>query len=274
MMRRSALRLPANALLAAWTVIIAIPVYIMIVSCFKTTQEIYRNPLALPESWDFGNFTEAWVRANFDVYTFNSVVVAVGAVLLTIVLAALASFPLSRLSVWWVTPVLGFFLIGLMIPVRLGSVEMFVLMKELSLLDSHLGLVLVYAAIRLPFAILIMSSFMRAVPKEFEDAARIDGAGDLRLLFSVLLPQIKPAVGIVAIFTTIAVWNDFFFPLMFIFDPDLRTLPLGLASFTGEYSTNWGLLFAGLTISTLPLTLAYVVLSRQVREGVGAGGIK
>lgn len=273
-MRSRVRRLPANVLLGAWTVIIAVPIYIMVVSCFKTTQEIYSNPIALPGSWDFGNFVDAWVRANFDVYTLNSVLVTVGAVVLTIVLAALASFPLSRLNVWWVTPVAAFFLIGLMVPVRLGSVEMFVLMKELGLLDRHLGLILVYAAIRLPFAILIMSSFMRAVPKEFEDAARIDGAGDFRLLFSVLLPQIKPAAGIVAIFTTIAVWNDFFFPLMFIFDPDLRTLPLGLASFTGEYSTNWGLLFAGLTISTVPLTLAYVILSRQVREGVGAGGIK
>jgi raffinose/stachyose/melibiose transport system permease protein len=273
-MRKLLGRLPANVLLGFWTLIIAVPMYLLIISCFKTTQEIYADPLALPGSWSFDNFAGAWVQANFGVYTLNSVIVTTGSVLLTIILAALASYPLSRFRGWWVTPALGFFLLGLMVPVRLGSVELFLLMKDLDLLDSRIGLILVYAAIRLPFAVFIMSSFMRAVPVEFEEAARIDGAGDFRLLLGVLLPQIKPAIGIVAIFTAIAVWNDFYFPLLFIFSEELRTLPLGLANFVGAYRTDWGLLFAGLTISIIPLTLLYLAMSRQVREGVGAGGLK
>lgn len=273
-MRKAISRLPANVLLGFWTLIIAIPMYLLIVSCFKTTQEIYKSPLALPSDWGFGNFVGAWTQASFGVYTVNSIVITAGSVILTIVLAALASYPLSRFRAWWVTPVLGFFLVGLMIPVRLGSVELFLLMKDLELLDTRIGLILVYAAIRLPFAIFIMASFMRAVPMEFEEAARIDGAGDIRLLTNILLPQIRPAIGIVAIFTAIAVWNDFYFPLLFIFSDELKTLPLGLANFVGSYRTDWGLLFAGLTISIIPLTLLYLAMSRQVREGVGAGGIK
>src|SRR5690606_7097677 len=126
-MKHGILRLPANILLGAWTLIIAVPMYIMVVSCFKTTHEIYSNPIAPPQSCDFGTFIDAWVRANFHVYPLNSALVGVAAVVLTLVLAALASFPLSRLSVWCVTPVLAFSLIGLMVHVRLGSVELFVL---------------------------------------------------------------------------------------------------------------------------------------------------
>lgn len=267
-------RLPANALLIVWTLIIAVPLYLVVVSTFKSTKEIYASPLGLPSSWDFDNYVNAWTEANFSVYTINSLIVTVGSVLLTLALATLASYPLSRLRGWWVTPVLGFFLLGLMIPMRLASVELFLLLKNFNLLDSHLGLILVYTAMRLPFAIFIISSFMRAIPHAYVEAAMLDGAGEVRILWQVLLPQVRPALGIVAIFTAIAVWNDFYFPLLFIFSDNLRTLPLGLANFVGAYRTDWGMLFAGLTISAIPLTLLYVALSRQVREGVGAGGIK
>lgn len=267
-------RLPANVLLITWTLIIAVPVYMMVISTFKSTKEIYASPLGLPETWRFENFANAWTEANFSVYTINSLIVTVGSVLLTLALATLASYPLSRFRGWWVTPTLGFFLLGLMIPLRLASVELFLLMKDLDLLDTHIGLILVYTAMRLPFAIFIISSFMRAVPRAYEEAAMIDGAGEIRMLFQILLPQVRPALGIVAIFTAIAVWNDFYFPLLFILSDEFRTLPLGLANFVGSYRTDWGMLFAGLTISAVPLTLLYAALSRQVREGVGAGGIK
>src|SRR5262249_52558731 len=160
-------------------------------------------------------------------------------------------------------PLLGFFLAGIMIPVRLGSVELFNLMKSLSLLDSRPGLVLVYAAIRIPFAVFIFANFMRAVPQDLEHAARIDGAREWRILFQIILPQVRPAVGVVAIFTAIAVWNDFFFPLIFIFDDDLKTVPLGVTTFIGQYRTDWGLLFAALTISMAPFLLLYPFVARR-----------
>jgi len=267
-------RLPANALLIFWTLLIGIPLYLLTVSTFKSTLEIYQNPIGLPNSWGLDNFIEAWVRANFSVYTINSVIVTVGSVVLTIVLALLASYPLSRMKAWWAVPMLGFFLMGLLVPVRLASVELFMLMRDLGLLNSYLGLILVYTATRLPFAVFILSNFMRAVPKEIEEASRIDGAGHLRLLFSILAPQVKPAIGIVTIFTAIAVWNDFYFPLLFIFEPSMRTLPLGLSTFVGQYGTDWGVLFAGLFMSMIPLVILFLFTSRQVREGVGAGGVK
>ncbi len=131
-----------------------------------------------------------------------------------------------------------------MLPIRLASVELFTLMRDLNLLDSRLGLIAVYTALRIPFAILIFVNFMRVVPKELEEAARIDGAGEWRILLSIILPMVRPAIAIVAIFTAIAVWNDFFFPLIFIFDEDYKTVPFAAINSIGQYRTDWGVVFA------------------------------
>jgi raffinose/stachyose/melibiose transport system permease protein len=267
-------RLPGWTLLLCWTVVVAVPLYLLVVSCFKTTSEIYADPFGLPTNWSLDNFSRAWNQANVDTYMFNSVTVTVTAVVVTILVSVMAAYPLSRYPVWWATPLLGFFLAGIMVPVRLGSVELFSLMRDLGLINSRLGLVLVYAAIRIPFAVFIFTNFLRAIPRELEEAARLDGAADWRVLFQILVPQIRSAVAIVAIFTAIAVWNDFYFPLLFIFDDSLKTVPLGMTTFVGQYRTDWGLLFAGLTMSMAPLFLLYLFTSRQVRRGVGAGAIK
>ena len=157
-------------------------------------------------------------------------------------------------------------------PIRLASVELFTLMKNLDLLDSLSGLILVYTAIRIPFAVFIFANFMRVLPSELEEAARMDGASEARILFQVIVPLLKPAISIVAIFTAIAVWNDFFFPLIFIFDDDHKTVPLAISVFVGQFRTDWGLVFASLAISMAPILIMYAVLARQIREGVGAGG--
>jgi len=186
--------------------------------------------------------------------------------------SAMAAFPLSRYKIGWNSWMLGLFLAGIMLPIRLASVELFTLMKSLNLLDSLAGLILVYTAIRIPFAVFIFANFMRVLPPELEEAARMDGAGETRILFQVILPLVKPAISIVAIFTAIAVWNDFFFPLIFIFDDDYKTVPLAISVFVGQFRTDWGLVFASLAISMAPILIMYAVLARQIREGVGAGG--
>lgn len=266
--------LPANVVLTLWSVLIALPLYVLTVSCFKTTSEIYANPLGLPTSWGIANFVSSWSTAHFDRYTLNSLIVSVGSISLTLITGVLASYPLSRLHRWWTLPLTGYFLAGIMIPVRLGSVELFLLMKQLHLLDSYLGLILAYTAIRIPFAIYVISGFMRTVPVEFEDAARIDGAGHFRILWNVMVPQSRGAIAIVAVFTAIAVWNDFYFPLLFIFNDSLKTLPAIVATFTGQYRTDWGPLFAGMTISIIPMVALYAAMSRHIRAGVAAGGFR
>ncbi len=265
-------RLPGWAVLAAWTAAVLLPLYILVVSCFKTTAEIYDNRLGLPQSWAFDNFVNAWTRANLGQNFINSLVVTGGAVVLTIVVSAMAAYPLSRYRLGWNAIMLGLFLSGIMLPIRLASVELFTLMRNLGLLDSLTGLILVYSAIRIPFAVFIFANFMRVLPAELDEAARMDGAGETRILFQIVLPMVKPSVSIVAIFTAIAVWNDFFFPLIFIFDDRYKTVPLAISVFVGQFRTDWGLVFASLAISMAPILIMYCLLARQIREGVGAGG--
>lgn len=268
-------QLPGWIVLALWALVVAVPLYILIVSCFKTTAEIYGDKFGLPTSWTLDNFANAWTQAQFARYMWNSFAVTGGAVVLTLVVSAMAAFPLSRYQLGWSSPVLAFFLAGVMLPIRLASVELFTLMKTLDLLDSRLGLIFVYSAIRIPFAVFILANFMRVLPKELEEAARLDGAKEWRILFRIILPTIKPAVAIVAIFTAIAVWNDFFFPLIFIFDDDYKTVPLAITTFIGQFRTDWGMVFAALAISMMPVLVMYLLLARQIREGVGAtGGLK
>ncbi len=254
--------------------VIVVPLALMVVSSFKTNREIFRDPVSLPVVLHPENYLEAWDRANFSTYIVNSLLVTGWSVVVTVLLATLAAYPLSRYRLRFMPVVLAFFLVGLMLPVRLGIVPLFLLLRDMGLLDSHVGLILVYVAIRLPFAIFILTSFMRTIPMDLEEAARLDGAGDLRILRQVLVPLIKPAVAIVVIFTLIAVWNDFFLPLIFIYSDELKTVPLGLTTFMGQYRSDWGLLFAGLTISSIPLVVAYLVFGRQMREGVAQGGIR
>ena len=264
--------LPRWIVLLLWTAVVVLPLYVLAVSCFKTTQQIYADPLGLPTTPSLQNFINAWSRADLGRNLINSLVVTAAAVLITIVVSAMAAYPLSRFNLRWGVWMLALFLAGIMLPIRLASVELFTLMRDLDLLDSLFGLICVYVAIRIPFAVFIFVNFMRVLPRELEEAARMDGAGDIRILFNIILPIVAPAVSIVAIFTTIAVWNDFYFPLIFIFDNNLKTVPLAISTFVGQFRTDWGMVFASLSISLAPVLAMYLLLARQIREGAGASG--
>ena len=264
----------AWVVLLAYTAAIVLPLYVMLVSSVKTTREIYADPLQLPAAITLDNFANAWEQAHFSTYFLNSVLVTGASVLLILAVSVAASYPLSRYRMRWTGALLGFFLLGLMLPVRLGVVQLFLLMRDIGQLDSLAGLVLIYIGVRIPFAVFVITSFMRTIPRELEEAARIDGASEWQILRLIFVPLVRPALAIVAIFSAIAVWNDFFFPLIFIYSDQYKTIPLGLASFMGQYRSDWGLLFAGLTISALPLALLYSITSRQVREGISTGGVR
>lgn len=261
-------------LLVGYSLTIGVPLYLMLLSSLKQTREIYGSPFGLPSSLQFSNFATAWGQAHFSTYTLNSLAITAVSVVLVIALGLAAAYPLSRYKIAGMGLLLAFFLLGIMLPVRLGVVRLFLLMRDLNLLDTRIGLVLVYVGMRLPFAIFVFVSFMRTIPLEIEEAARVEGANEWQLLRYVFAPLARPAVAIVAIFTSIAVWNDFFFPLIFIYSDSKKTLPLGLTTFMGQYQSNWGLLFAGLTIASIPLVALYLLFNRQTREGIATGGFR
>jgi raffinose/stachyose/melibiose transport system permease protein len=161
-----------------------------------------------------------------------------------------------------------------MLPIRLGIIPLFILMRDLQLLNTHWALILTYAASGLPSAVFILTGFFRTLPSDLDSAARIDGAGEWLIFRRIMLPLVRPAVIIVAIYNLIPVWNDFFFPLVFIQSDRLKTLPLGMTAFFGQYYTDWATLFAGLTLAAVPVVALYVLLSQHFIRGLTAGAVK
>ena len=160
----------------------------------------------------------------------------------------MAAYGMARYEFASNTVIQLFFLAGLMVPLKLAIIPLFIQMRDLGLLDTRLGLVVIYTAMGLPSTVFIMTGFLRTLPTELEDAARIDGASEARIMWSIMLPLARPAMVIAAIHNAVPIWNDFFFPLVFIQTDARKTLPQGLTAFMGEYTTNWGVLFAGLTL--------------------------
>ena len=264
----------AQALLAANTLLVVLPMAFMVLSSLKTTREIFQQPFAFPAVARWNNYAEVWGTAHFAVYFRNSLVVTAVSMALILVAGTLAAYALGRYQFRGADLLFLFFLSGIMVPIRLAVIPLFILMRDLRLLDTVWSLVLVYAASGLPSAIFILTGFFRALPQDLDNAARIDGAGELGILMRVLLPLVRPALAIVTVYNIIPIWNDFFFPLVFTHREAVKTLPLGLTVFFGQYQTNWALLFAGLTLAAAPVVGLYVVMSQQFIKGLTAGAVK
>lgn len=261
-------------LLIATSLVMLYPILVMFLSAFKSTAEIYATPFAMPQAWSFANLHQVWTETRFARYLANSLLVTVSAVGLILVCGTMAAHAVARYHFRGNELVYLFFLAGLMIPLKLAIIPLFIQLKTFGLLDSHAGLVLVYTAMGLPAAVFILTGFLRTLPGELEQSARIDGASEARILWSIMLPLTRPALVITGIHAAVPIWNDFFFPLVFIQSDDRKTLPQGLSVFMGEFHTDWGVLFAGLALASLPITLLYIALSRQFIAGMTQGALK
>ncbi|TCZ77409.1 carbohydrate ABC transporter permease [Paenibacillus albiflavus] len=250
------------------------PLFLMISSSFKTKIEIMTHPLALPESISLNNYIEVWQKVKFSSYLLNSVLVSTLSVVCILIVSSLAAFYLTRYKFKWNGFLLVFFMFGLMIPMKLAITPLYMLMLKLGLMDTHLSLIILYTAGNTSLALFIFYGFFRTLPAEFDQSARIDGCNGFQVYYKIILPLMRPSIATVGIVTLIGVWNDFFYPLIFLKTTELNTIPLGLMSLFGEYDTEWNLLFCGLTISSLPMLLAFAFASKQFIEGLTAGGVK
>lgn len=253
---------------------VILPLLLMLISAIKPTPEIFASPFALPQTWSLNNFARVWESGRFDLYFRNSMLITVGAEILILAFSAMAGYALGRFKFRFNDAIYVFFLAGLMFPAKLVLVPLFVQLKEMGLINSHFGLILVYAAGGIPAAVFILTGFFRALPSDLDNAARIDGASEWQVFWKVMLPLVRPQLAIVAIYTAIPIWNDFLLPLVFLQDPTLKTVPQGLTVFFGEYATDYGPLFAGLTLAAMPLILLYLLLSEQFIKGLTAGATK
>jgi ABC-type glycerol-3-phosphate transport system permease component len=250
-------------------------------SSLKSDEAIFRDTFALPlaKSLQTDNYTHAWSEAHFGSYFLNSVIVTTTSVALIVALGAMAAYALARFTHPLGRLAFGLFLAGLTIPAQLAIVPLFFELRSVGLLNSRLGLVLVYTANGLPFAIFILAGFFRSLPRSLYEAAVVDGCGEFSAYWRVMLPLARPGLVTVAIFQFIGVWKEYFYAFMLVSgdtEGTARTLPLGLAnlSIAAEYRTEYGMLFAGIILVTLPILLVYVALQRQIVRGIAAGALK
>jgi raffinose/stachyose/melibiose transport system permease protein len=263
-----------RALLILNSIIVLSPVVFLVNSSLRETNDFARNPMKLARDPYWQNYKEVWAGGEFPTFFKNSLIVTIGSLLVILVLGLFAGFVLGRYQFKGHGLVLGFVLSGMLVPAKLAIIPLFIQLKWMNLLDSHLGLILVYSSGALPAAIFILSGFFRSLPADLDNAARVDGATEFQLLTRVLVPLVRPGLAIVAIYSAIPIWNDFFLPLVFLQSPEKKTIMQGLTRFFGEYSSQWGMIFAGLTIAALPLITLYLVLSEQFIKGLTAGAVK
>jgi raffinose/stachyose/melibiose transport system permease protein len=256
------------------TIVMLGPLVIMFFAAFKTNAQIFQSPFSVPDFTNVVNLVTIWSGTNFLRYLLNSVIVTGSSIVLILTLGTMAAYGIARYRFRGSGFVLMFFVAGLTLPLKLAIIPLFILMRDLGILDTQLSLVIIYVAMGLPTTVFIMTGFIRTLPNELEDAARMDGASEPRIMWSIMLPLVRPALVIAGIQNVVPIWNDFFFPLIFIQKDELKTLPQGLTTFMGEYTTDWGILFAGLMLSSAPVILIYIILSRQFINGMTAGAVK
>jgi raffinose/stachyose/melibiose transport system permease protein len=263
-----------QALLLMNALLMLYPLFVMVLSAFKTNAEIFSSPFALPKSFSFTNLDKVWEQTNFIRYMLNSFGVTAASIALILIFGTMAAYAIARYEFRFGNAVLMFFVSGMTVPLKLAIIPLFIQLNALHLVDTYTGLVLVYVAMGLPSAVFILTGFLRTLPRELEESARMDGASELLIMLRIMLPLARPAMVIVAIQNAVPIWNDFFFPLILITSDDLKTLPQGLTVFIGEFTTDWGVMFTGLTLAALPITLLYIILSKQFIAGITQGAVK
>lgn len=260
--------------LALMAVVFLYPVVLMVLTAFKSTPEIFRNPFGLPAEFTLKAFKTVWQRANFGLYLRNSLLVTGASALLLVLTAAPAAYALARYTFRLRAAVFVFFLAGIMVPIRLGILPLYLLMRDLGLLDTPIALILTYTASGMPMAVFLLSVFFRNLPRELEDAARIDGCSEWQTYYRIMLPLVRPGLATVVIVNVVPWWNDFFFPLLFLTTEKWKTIPLGMQIFFGQHLIDWSLVFSGMVLASLPLLVVYLVMSRQFIDGLTAGAVK
>jgi raffinose/stachyose/melibiose transport system permease protein len=250
------------------------PILMLFISSLKTTKEIFLTPLALPQVWSLKNYAQAWVKSNFITYFRNSAIVSVLSIGCIIMVTSMAAYVIARFKFPGRRALFLYLIAGIALPVKLAIIPIFLLMRDLHIQDTYLSLILVYTAGGVAFSMFLLVNFFKSLPRELEESAKIDGAGAFRIYWSIDLPLLKPALATVTIFNFIDVWNDFFFPLILINKKELRTIPLGIQIFYGEYNIQWNLLFAALNIAVIPILIVFVIMSRQFISGLTEGAVK
>lgn len=279
-------RLFPHIILIAYSILALFPIVIILFNSFKDRRDLFRMPYTPPIWFSLDNgfeilnmfstsgYEQVFARASVFTYFGNSLFVTGVSLFLILILGSMASFAFSEYD-FRGNRLLGLYMaIGIMIPIRLGTVSLIRLMNSLGIYNTQWALILVYTASGLPIAVFILTEFIRQVPQELKDAARVDGASEYRILFSFIMPLIRPALATVLVFNMLPIWNDLWFPLTLAPAANVRTVTLGLSEFAGQYKTDWTALLAALALAMVPVLILYILFSRNFIQGLTRGALK
>ena len=260
--------------LVFWLIVNLFPVYWMFTFSLKSNAEIFgENVVGLPHNWLWSNYESALGTGNMAKYFLNSSIVAIATILITLAVALMGTFALTRL-IWKGRKTLNkFFMLGLTIPIHASIVPVYVTLSRLHLLNTYWALIIPYAAFSLSMAILVCTGFMNEIPRDLDESACIDGCSIWGIFFRIIVPLMKPAVATVGIYTFLQCWNELMFANIFISKSALRTLPVGVQALSGQYTTEWGPIGAALVLATFPTLFIYIFLSKKIQESFIAGAI-
>jgi raffinose/stachyose/melibiose transport system permease protein len=262
-------------LVVLFTILAVYPIFWVIMSSFKTTQEYMLNSkLAFPKMFFFRNYPLAWRDANFTVLTLNSIFYTSVTVISIIILSFMAGFAFAKLPSK-ITPVLhGSFIIGILITLQCIMIPLFILIRGVKLINTRLGVLIPYIGIGLPMAVYLSTEYIKSIPNEVIESARIDGAKYLNIFRTIVLPMAAPVATTVAILTVTGTWNEFMLINILVSSDRLKTIPVGMNMFAGSLATDYGKQFAALVIGMLPMIIFYVIFRKQITKGVSAGAVK
>ena len=265
-----------HAVLLAYTALALFPLALIIINSLKSKRAIFGSPLALPtgESFSAEGYASVLTNSDFPLYFGNSLVVTGVSLALILLFGAMAAHALSEYRFPGDAFIGIYLIVGIMVPIRLGTVALLELIVDMGLANTLTALILVYTAQGLPIAIFIFTEFLRSVSREIKDSARIDGLSEYRIFLEVVVPLVRPVIATVAVFSMIPIWNDLWFPLILSPGEETRTVTLGVQQFIGQYTVDWGAVLAALSVAILPVLVMYVIFSKQLIRGITAGAVK
>lgn len=275
-MRKPASAIAVHGILGLYTALALFPILLVIMNSFKARNAIFGAPLAFPTPSTFSliGYDKVFGDSSVVSYYVNSITVTGGTIFFTLLFGAMAAWALTEYKFRWNTLLALYLSIGIMVPIRLGSVSIIQLIVEMNLINTLTALILVYTAQNLPLSIFILSEFVAQIPKDLREAARCDGLSEYNIFFFIVLPLIRPAMATVAVFTMIPVWNDLWFPLLLAPTGGKQTITLGIQQFLGQYITDWNAVLSALSTAIIPVLILYVIFSRQLIRGLTSGAVK
>jgi raffinose/stachyose/melibiose transport system permease protein len=258
--------------MVAVAAVFAFPIYVLINLAVRSPSDT-SSPISPTTSPTPDNFARAWQEAALGGALLNSVVVTVAGVLIVLAVSSLAAYPLARSTARWSRGTFLLVMLGLILPFQLAALPLYQTVRDLGLLGSVWSLVLFYSGLQVPFTTFLYVGFLRALPRDFEDAAMIDGGTPLQTFRYVIFPMLKPITVTALVLNAVSIWNDFFTPLLYLSGSTQQTMPVAIAGFVGQFVSDWNLIFAALVISIVPVLAVYLALQRSIINGF-AGGLK